>query len=128
MARVDSAFNSLREVTGFVPHGNEALIFREQVPFKLWDARRLLARPHVGPDDSAALFTWIGLLPDLVLEVRFRRFVGHIDAAPGNVELPAVVDAAQTCFLIAAEKQRGAAVGAIVRKQSDLAIGVAEEN
>ena len=44
----------------------------------------------------------------LVLERALLGLVGHVDAAPGHVELPAVVGAAQPALLVAAEEQRGA--------------------
>src|SRR5581483_11220385 len=62
----------------------------------------------------------------LVLEAGFWRLVGHIDALAAHLELPAVVDAAQPLLLVAAEEERGAAVGTVVAQQPHLAPGVAE--
>jgi hypothetical protein len=62
----------------------------------------------------------------LVLEVALGRLGGHIDAGAGRVELPAVVDAAQTGLFVASEEQRCAAVGTGLREESDLAVRVAE--
>ena len=57
----------------------------------------------------------------LGLEVRLGRLGRHVDAVAGDVELPAVVDAAQALFFVAAEEHRGAAVRAGVLHQADRA-------
>ena len=62
----------------------------------------------------------------LVLKVGLGGLVGHVDAVAVDVELPAVVDAAQAGFFVAAEEQGRAAVRAVVLDQADLAVGVAE--
>ena len=62
-------------------------------------------------------------MANLVLELGFRRLVRHVDAAAADVVLPAVVDAPQPPFFIAAEEQRGASVGAVVGQEADLAAG-----
>ncbi len=56
----------------------------------------------------------------LSLKSDLGRLVGHVDAAAVDVELPAVVDAAQSFFFIAAEEQRRAAVRAVVGDQAEL--------
>ena len=86
----------------------------------------LLARPHVGPDEPARLVRRVGVDAHLVLEVALGRLGRHVDAGAGRVELPAVVDAAQTCLLVASEEERGAAVGTGLREETDVAVGVAE--
>ena len=63
-----------------------------------------------------------------MLEVVLRRFVHHVGAGAGDVELPAVIDAAQTAFLVAAEEQRRAAVRAEFVDQADAALGVTERD
>jgi hypothetical protein len=47
------------------------------------------------------------------------RQVRHLQAVAGGVELPAVIDAAQPAFLVAAEEQRGAAMRAAVIENTD---------
>ena len=89
-------------------------------------SRRLLALAHVGPDEARALDHLVGLGLDAVLEVLRRRHVRHVDAVAFDVELPAVIDAAQAAFLVAAEEQRGAAVRAAMLHDADPAVGVAE--
>ena len=52
--------------------------------------------------------------------------VRHIDAVAVDVELPAVIDAAQPALLVAAPEQVGAAMRAIRVKQPELAVGGAK--
>ena len=70
----------------------------------------------------------IGGDADLVLEVVLLRLVHHVDAGAGDVELPAVIDAAQAAFLVAPEVQRGATVRAEFVDQADAAFAVAERD
>ena len=85
-----------------------------------------LPRPHVGPDDPSAVDAGIGGGTDAGLEVGVLRLVRHIEAAALGVELPAVVDAAQTTFFVSPEEQRCAAVRTEVGHQADLAGAVPE--
>ena len=62
----------------------------------------------------------------LSLKLRALRLVHHVHAAAVDVELPAVVDAAQPALLVAAEEERGAAVRAELVEQPDPALRVAE--
>ena len=68
----------------------------------------------------------IGGDADLVLEVQFLRLVHQVDAGAGDVELPAMIDAAQAAFLVAPEIQRDAAMRAEFVEQADAALAVAE--
>src|SRR5262249_48746443 len=70
----------------------------------------------------------IGARPHLVLEGALLRLIGHVDAAPGHVELPAVIGAAKPALFVASEKQRGATMRAIHRQEPDLPARVAEGN
>jgi hypothetical protein len=47
------------------------------------------------------------------------RQIGHIEAVPDRVELPAVIDAPEAAFFVAPKEQRGAAVGAPVIQYAD---------
>jgi hypothetical protein len=57
---------------------------------------------------------------------RARRHVGQVDRVARHVELPAVVDAAQPAFLVAAVIQVRAAMRAAPVEQPDPAVRVAE--
>src|ERR1700730_2382600 len=63
---------------------------------------------------------------DLVLELMLRRFIELVDTGAGDIELPAVIDAAQTTLLVAAEEQRGAAGRAVLVEEPDATLRVAK--
>src|SRR5439155_206073 len=65
-----------------------------------------------------ALPAGVGGCADLRLEVAFRRLRRHVEALAGDVELPAVVDAAEAFFFIAAEEERRTPMGAGVLDES----------
>ena len=88
--------------------------------------RCLGAGAHIDPDEAGALDGAIGLGLHLVLEVLLWRHARHVDALARRVELPAVIEAADTAFLVAAEEQRGAAVRAAMIHHANAATAVAE--
>ena len=90
--------------------------------------RRLGARSHIDPHHAGALDRAVRLGADPVLEVLLRRHVRHVDALAGDVEFPAVIDAAQPVRLVAAEKQRRAAVRAAVIHHADQTSAVAKRD
>ena len=63
---------------------------------------------------------------DFVFEVIFFRLVHHVDAGAFDVELPAVIDAAQPAFLVTAEIEAGEAVRTQLIQQADAALAVPE--
>jgi hypothetical protein len=63
-----------------------------------------------------------------VFEILVGRQARHIHAIARHIELPAVIDAAQAALLVAAEKQRRAAVRTAMVHDADAAIRVAEGN
>jgi hypothetical protein len=54
-----------------------------------------------------------------VAEILVGRQIWHVEAIAGGVELPAVIDAAQSALLVASEKQRGAAMRTTVIENAD---------
>src|SRR5205823_2077081 len=82
---------------------------------------RRRARPHVRPDEPAALDARIGRRADFLSEVALRRLAREIDTAAGLIELPSVIDAAQPFALVATVKQAGAPVRTRVLHQADRA-------
>ena len=90
--------------------------------------RHGLGRPHVGPHEAAGLARRIGLVLDLGREAAFRRLRRHLDHVAFDVELPAVIEAAQPAFLVAADHQRGAPVRAILVEHAEAAVGVAKHD
>src|SRR5260370_339561 len=73
------------------------------------------------PYDATALWRWVGRGFDFGFEVRLGRLashpevvVGHVDARPAGVEFPAVVDAPQAGFFVAAEEEARPSMRAVV--------------
>ena len=125
MRGVDLALDRLQVVAIALDHADVDLVFRRIEDLE-GGQRRRLARAHVDPDHAGALDRLVGLGMDLVLEVLLRRHARHVDALARRVELPAVIEAAQAAFLVAAEEQRGAAVRAAMVDHADPAGAVAE--
>jgi len=65
---------------------------------------------------------------DFVLELVVGGLVHLVDADAGDIEFPAVINAAQTAFLVAAKEQGGSAVRAILVQQADAAFRVPKGN
>src|SRR5579871_4857461 len=93
-------------------------------------ARRLerphrLARPHIDPDEAAALGRRIGLVADLVAHpCAIVGLARHIDDPAFDVEFPAVIEAAQPAFLVAAESERGLAMGTMLAEDAKAPLAV----
>src|SRR5439155_15013726 len=117
---VHLAFPALHVITLLKDVVDVVLAFREHVRFEVGQGRRGLAWTHVRPDDPAALYAGIGYGADLALEVAFGGLGGHVDAGAGDVELPAVVDAAQALFFVPTEEERRSSVRAGVLDKAEL--------
>ena len=128
VAGVDVAFQGLHPVAPAVEGRHLALLLRHVHPLEMRERRRLCARAHVGPDHPGGLPARVAGRPDLLLERALRRLVRHVHAAPGDVELPAVVDAAQAVVLVPAEVERRAAVRAALREQAHAPGSVPEDD
>ena len=63
-----------------------------------------------------------------MLERELFRLVHHVDTAAGDVELPAVIDAAQPALLVASEEERDAPVRAELVEESDAAVRVSKRH
>ena len=123
---VDAALERLQVVAFLDDLGDVTSRFRHLGPGELRQRRHFIRRPEISPDDAAELAGRIRGQPHLVLELEFLRLVQLIDAGTGHVELPAVIDAAQPAFLVAPEKERHAAMRAILLDEADAPLGVAE--
>ena len=104
------------------------LVYGEGVDLELREGGRGLARAHVGPDHPVDLTAGVGDGAHLFHEVAFGGLVGHVEAGAGDVVLPAVVVAAEPALLVAPEEERGAAVGAVLGDEANVAVGVAEDD
>src|SRR5271165_513532 len=121
---VDAAFERLQPVALFPNLRDVAVGFRDLRPLESRRRRHLVARSHIGPDHPAYLGRRIGGQADLVTER--LRLVHLLDAIAFDVELPAVIDAAQAGFLVASEPQGGAAMRAKLLDEPDAALAVAK--
>ena len=65
---------------------------------------------QIDPDHAGRLTGWIGVGANAIFEDGLGRLVGHVQAGAVDVELPAVVDAAQAAVFVAAVNQRRLAV------------------
>jgi hypothetical protein len=127
--RVDVAFQTLHPIALFQHDMRRRdLLGRQGSDFKRRESWRLGLGSHIRPQGAVDFAHRIRRNPHLVLEVTVLRLVGHVDAPPADVELPAVVDAAQPTLFIASPEQVCPAVRAILVHQPDCAIRVAESN
>src|SRR6266498_5104728 len=118
------------EVIAFLEILDHASMVRiHQAPLHDWRTfGHVFWRTHIGPDHATPLARRIRLELDFVFEVAVGRLAGHVDTVAGGIELPAVVDAAQATFFVAAIEQRGSPVRAKRAHQADGAVGVAERD
>jgi hypothetical protein len=127
VGRIDPALERLQPVAFLPGARHHALLGPEARPFEA-GRRRRLAAPEIGPHDAAVLDRRIGDGAHLALELAARRLGRHVDAAAGHVELPAMVDAAQTAFLVSPEEERHPAVRAVFLEHAHPAVRVAERD
>ena len=126
MRGVDVAFEALQPVAvAHVAH-DHALVVGNAQHLERRQRRRHFALAHIDPDDAALLGDLVGLGLDAVGEALVLGQVRLVEAVAFDVELPAVIGAAEAAFLVAAEEHRGAAVRAAVIEDADAALAVAE--
>src|ERR1700752_3226629 len=112
MRSVDVTLQGVQIIAIALDEKNSDLAVGHAENFELRQRRRFGARTHIDPDNAGALDGAIRPGADLVLEILIRQHVRHIEALAGHVKFPAVIDAAQSALLAAAEKQRGATMRA----------------
>src|ERR1700694_3042211 len=91
---VDAAFERLQPVALLPYFRDVAMALRYLCPLESGGCRHQLAWSHIGPDHPAHLSGRISRQVNLVAEL--LGFVHLIDAVAVDVELPAVIDAAQS--------------------------------
>jgi hypothetical protein len=69
MTGVDVTFERLQPVARALDCAGVQFGAGQHVRLQVWQWRWLAARAHVGPDDPAALLTWIGDSLNFVFEV-----------------------------------------------------------
>ena len=96
--------------------------------------RRRLELPHglrraqIGPDKAAGFPHRISLHLDLLHEAALRRLRRHLQDVTFDVHLPAMIEAAQSAFFVASQRQRGAPMRAIFVEHPEAAVAVAEHD
>ena len=121
MGGIDTSFQGLEPVALLHNFSDMAMCLGDLRPGEIgW--RRLQRRwSHVGPDNAADFHGRVGRSTNLLLEMQFCGLVHHVDTAALNVELPAVVDTAQTTLFIAAKKQRDPPMRTVLLDKPDTA-------
>ena len=124
--RVDLALHGL-EIIGLPLKAPDAQLF--VVQRKRLKARKLgrgLPRPHIDPDESRSFPNAVGLRLDAVVRGQRTRQVRRVVTVAFHVELPTMIDAADTVMLVAAEEKRRAAMRAFLIHNTDTARRIAE--
>src|SRR5207302_8804269 len=124
MRGVDAALQCLQPVAFLDDLADMAAFCRNLRPGKFGCGRHLVGRAEIGPDDAAELDRRRGSDVDVLLELVLRRLIELVEAIAFDVELPAVIDAPETTYLVASEEQRHPAVRADFVDQADPAIAV----
>ena len=125
---VDAAFQGLQPVAFLDVFGDMAVGFRHGGPLEFGRGRHMFRRAHIGPDDAAEFQGGVGGGGHFGGEVAVGGLVHHIYALAVDVEFPAVIDAAESAFLVAAQPEGGQAVGAEFLQEADASLGVAESD
>src|SRR4030095_15841646 len=106
--RVTFAFESLQVIAVLKGLRDIEMILRECHPFVIWQKRDAFFGAHVGKDDARGFPAWVSRMANLVLERAAGGLRGSFQNSAVDVVFPAVVDATQAAFFVAAIKQRSA--------------------
>ena len=128
MARINAAFHRLQVVVFLQPLGHITLRVGDHGPLELGRRRHVGGRPHIGPDDAAALDAGIGLQLDPGAQIAARGLGGNLNALARGVVFPAVVGAADAALFIATEPQRHTPVRAELVDHAQASGAVAKGN
>src|SRR5947209_5045430 len=128
MRGVDAALQCLQPVAFLDDLADMAAFCRNLRPGKFGRGRHLVGRAEISPDEAAELDRRIGSDVDVLLELVLRRLIELVKAIAFDVELPAVIDAPETAFLVASEEQGHPAMRAEFVDQTDPAVAVAERD
>ena len=108
-------------------HDRDIGILRRREGRRL-ELRHGLGRTHIGPHEAAPLAGRISLDLHLFSEAALRRLRGHLHHVAVHVHLPAMVEAAQSAFLVAAKSQRHASMRTIFVQNPEPTLAVAEHD
>src|SRR6266542_3025683 len=123
---LDRPFDRLHVVAGVVDLADAPVLARQLCPPEVRKRRALVAWPHVDPHNVALLDDRIGRVPNVEADAAVGRLAGRLQDGAGYVDLPAVVQAAQSTRLVAAVQERRVAMRAVLADDADPALGVAE--
>ena len=112
MAGVDAAFHALQIIALLPALGEVVVDLVQGHPFKRRRRRPMLDRPHIAPDNAAALQARVGIKLDALAGAFLLALGRNIDALSGDIVFSAMVGATQAPGFIAAKPQRHAAVRA----------------
>ena len=126
VSRVQTAFQSLEPVAllAVLRHPTVGILYLGPLEHRLRGPA--VAGAHISPDHVSHLNYRVRRNGDFVLEVAVRRFVHHVEAAAGDVELPSVEHTAYPMLLIPPKEQRSAAMRAKLFQQPNPSGGVPE--
>src|SRR5512135_3504402 len=120
MARIDTTLDGLCPVILLQPLGYQDVLSGNQRPLELLHLRHRFRRTHIRPDATACFERRVSPQLDLVFEAQFTGFVGHVDALPTCIELPAVIRAADAFLFVASPEQMRVSMGAVRGCEPDL--------
>ena len=124
---VDIGFEALQVIAFLMVVIAQHVSCRQLGEQEIREGRRHRFTPHIGPDDTAGLVRRIGSDLDRLAEIGVE-LGRRIDDPPLHVELPAVVDAAQTTIFVATVDERHAAVRTELVEQADTTVRVAKRD
>src|SRR5215475_832000 len=102
------------------------MILRKGHPFVIWQKRDAFFGTHVGKDDTRGFSARVGRVANLIFERAPARLRGCFQNSAIDVVLPAMVDATQAAFFVAAKKQRRASVRTVLSQNPHTADAIAK--
>src|SRR6185312_305227 len=127
MRAVEPALQQLKIVAVEIDTLDVAMARRRLDEREIREARHLVRRPEITPDQAAALAARIGhrAKPRLIRRIGIVR---RIEQAPFDIELPAMIEAAYAAILDASERERRAAMGAKLVEEAEPPRAITEQH
>src|SRR5512146_572555 len=126
---IDRTLQGLRPIASGVHLDDANLGARRRRPGRRLKLRLLRGRAHIDPDETARFPRRIGLMLDMSAHPRaIVGLAGHVEDIALDVEFPAMIETAQTAFLVAAEDERGLPMRAMLAQHAEPAFAVAEND
>src|SRR5262245_64391674 len=102
------------------------MILRERHPFVIWQKWDAFFGAHVCKDDARRFSARVGRVVNLVFERAAGRLRRSFQNFALDVVFPAVIDAPQAAFFVAAIKQRRTSVRTMLSQEPDAALAIAK--